>query len=76
MVKTLVLTVFLTVTSSYGPVARKYCSLSEDVPGAGLGYWPDGKERKPNDLCVPGLKRWLACRGTRRSGKKSELVAR
>ena len=36
-------------------------ALSEEyVPGAGLGYWPDGKKRKPNDLCVPVLKRWLA----------------
>ena len=58
------------------PLLANIALSEEDVPGAGLGYWPDRKERKPNDLCVPELKRWLACRGARRSGKKSELVAR
>ena len=48
----------------------------EDVPGASLGTLPDGSVRKPKLLTVPELKRWLACRGARRSGNKAELVQR
>ena len=42
--------------------------LSEDVSGASL----NGKS--PRDLKLEQLKRWLACRGARRSGRKAELV--
>ena len=48
----------------------------KDVPGASLGLRADGKQRKPNELCVPELKRWLACCGARRGGNKAELVQR
>ena len=41
-----------------------------DIPGASLG----GK--RPEDVTVPGLKRWLACRGASHSGRKAELVER
>ena len=48
----------------------------DDVPGASLGKRLDGSVREPHELCVPELKRWLACRGARRSGNKAELVHR
>ena len=48
----------------------------EDVPGASLGKHADGRVRKPHELCVPELKRWLACRGARRSGNEADLVQR
>ena len=48
----------------------------EDVPGASLGKHADGRVRKPHELCVPELKRWLACRGARWSGNKADLVQR
>ena len=41
-----------------------------DIPGASL----DGK--RPEELNVPQLKRWLACRGAPVSGKKPELIDR
>ena len=47
-----------------------YCLLEEDVPGASLFG------QSPDDLNVEQLKRWLACRCARRSGKKPELVKR
>lgn len=52
-------------------IDREIYRLTEkDVPGASL------KGRKPDLLTVVELKRWLACRGARRSGKKAELVTR
>ena len=42
----------------------------DDIPGASLGI------RKPHELKVPELKRWLACRGASRSGKKAALIER
>jgi len=38
--------------------------VEEDVPGAALG------DRLPEELTVPELQRWLACRGASRSGCK------
>lgn len=46
----------------------------DNVPGASLGTHPDRTPRKPNELCIPDLRRWLACRGARQSGNKAELV--
>ena len=43
---------------------------------ASLGKHADGRVRKPHELCMPELKRWLACRGARRSGNKADLVQR
>lgn len=40
------------------------------VPGASL------LNRKPNELTVKELKRWLVCRGAVTTGKKADLVAR
>ena len=42
----------------------------EDVPGASLNG------RKPEQLKVPELKYWLACRGAPTKGRKADLVAR
>ena len=42
----------------------------DDVPGASL------RGREPGVLTVPELKRWLACRGASRRGRKAELVVR
>ena len=42
----------------------------EDVPGASLG------DRLPEELTVPELKRWLACRGASRTGHKQQLIER
>lgn len=44
--------------------------LTEDVPGAALG------KRQPDELKVPELKRWLACRDASRTGLKPQLVQR
>ena len=44
--------------------------VEEDVPGASLG----GK--RPDELKVPELKRWLAARGASRKGNKSALIER
>jgi len=41
-----------------------------DIPGASL----DGK--KPRELNIAQLKRWLACRGAPISGKKPQLIER
>ena len=41
-----------------------------DVPGASL------HGRDPGMLTVPELKRWLACRGASRRGRKADLVLR
>jgi len=49
-------------------LAAIYRLREEDVPGASLS----GKSAE--DLNVEQLKRWLACRGARRSGRKAELV--
>lgn len=47
------------------------CILEEsDIPGAAL----HGK--KPRELNVTQLKRWLSCRGAPVTGKKPELVER
>ena len=40
----------------------------DDIPGASLGI------RKPHELKVPELKRWLACRGA--CGNKAALIER
>ena len=37
------------------------CLRLVDVPGASLGLRQDGTPRSPHELCVPKLKRWLAC---------------
>jgi len=42
----------------------------EDIPGASL----NGK--RPRELNVHQLKRWLSCRGAPVSGKKPELIER
>ena len=42
----------------------------DDIPGASLGI------RKPHELKVPELKRWLACRGATRNGNKAALIER
>ena len=42
----------------------------DDIPGAALGA------RQPEELKVPELKRWLACRGASRTGLKAQLVQR
>ena len=48
-----------------------FCLLEEsDVPGASL----NGK--KPCELNVTQLKRWLSCRGAPVTGKKAELIER
>jgi len=44
--------------------------VEEDVPGAALG------DRLPEELTVPELQRWLACRGASRSGRKRQLIQR
>ena len=49
---------------------KKKLLTEADVPGASL----NGK--KPNDLTVPQLKRWLICRNASIKGKKADLVAR
>ena len=41
-----------------------------DIPGASL----NGK--KPKELNVTQLKRWLSCRGTPTGGKKPQLIER
>ena len=47
------------------------CVLEEsDIPGASL----NGK--KPSELNVVQLKRWLSCRGAPLTGKKAELIER
>ena len=51
-------------------VVASYRLVNDDIPGASL------KGRDPDDLTVPELKIWLACRGTRRKGNKPEVVQR
>ena len=51
-------------------MAEKVLLTESDVPGASLN------DRRPEDLTVVELKRWLACRGAHRSGTKPELVKR
>ena len=60
----------------YANVLADIRLTESDVPGASLGVRSDGSFRKPHELCVPELKRWLACRGARRTGNKAELVER
>lgn len=60
--------VFVLAEGSMDPAA--YRLSEDDVPGASL------KGRLPELLTVVELKRWLACRGARRTGKKAELVKR
>ena len=45
--------------------------VESDIPG---GASLNG--RKPEELTVPQLKRWLQCRKASLKGKKSDLVAR
>lgn len=47
-----------------------YVLEESDIPGASL----NGK--KPSELNVTQLKRWLSCRGAPLTGKKAELVER
>ena len=49
---------------------REIMLTEEDVPGASLSG------RKPADLKVSELKRWLLCRGASLRGKKADLVGR
>ena len=51
-------------------IASAYRLCEDDVPGASL----TGKS--VDLLTIVELKRWLACRGARRSGKKPELQKR
>ena len=51
-------------------VAASYRLVDDDIRGASL------RGRVPDDLTVPELKRWLACRGARRKGNMPELVQR
>ena len=51
-------------------LTKIYRLSEEDVPGASLCG------QSPDDINVEQLKRWLACRCVRRSGKKPELVKR
>lgn len=44
--------------------------LESDIPGASLCG------RDPRQLKIPGLKRWLVCRGGSARGNKADLVAR
>ena len=53
-----------------GRMEDLYSLVEADVPGASLSG------RKPRDLHVPELKRWLACRGASRRGEHAELVKR
>lgn len=47
------------------------CAMDEDeILGASLGG------RKPEDLKVAELKRWLLCRSASTKGKKADLVVR
>ena len=47
------------------------CHLREDdIPGAALNG------RKPEQLKIPELKLWLACRGAPTKGKKADLIER
>ena len=52
------------------PAVSAYELTEEDIPGAALGG------RDPGVLSVAELKRWLACRGASRRGRKAELVLR
>ena len=51
-------------------VAAEVALTEDDIPGAALGA------RQPEELKVPELKRWLACRGASRTGLKAQLVQR
>ena len=54
-----------------GGIGNDFDILSEDnVPGASL----NGK--KPSQLNVTQMKRWLACRGSPTSGNKPQLLER
>lgn len=50
--------------------SRALLLTEEDIPGARLG------SKSVEELSVEELKRWLACRGARRVGKKPELQKR
>ena len=61
----------LVTSKDGGDIATSFDTLSEDdVPGASL----NGK--KPSQLNVTSLKRWLACRGASTSGNKPQLIER
>ena len=51
-------------------VAAEVALTEDDIPGAALGA------RQPEELKVPELKHWLACRGASRTGLKAQLVQR
>ena len=51
-------------------VGSLYELREKDIPGASL------RGRNPGLLTVPELKRWLACHGASRCGRKAELVLR
>ena len=56
--------------SSFVARNAEYELNESDVPGASL------KVRNPRMLTVPELKRWLACRGALRGGRKADVVLR
>lgn len=56
--------------SSFVARNAEYELNESDVPGASL------KGRNPGMLTVPELKRWLACRGALRGGRKADVVLR
>ena len=61
----------MTTSDGSGDIATKFSTLSEDdVPGASL----NGK--KPSQLNVTSLRRWLSCRGAPISGNKPQLIER
>ena len=55
--------------SSVMDVRREGLLKEEDVPGAKLS-------KEPHKCIMEELKRWLECRGIKRSGKKDELIRR
>ena len=58
------------------PLLKNLRLFEANIPGSSLGQFSNGKQREPIHLTVAELKRWLACRGARRSGNKPELVER
>ena len=51
-------------------VAAEVALTEDDIPGAAPGA------RQSEELKVPELKCWLACRGASRTGLKAQLVQR
>ena len=57
-------------TAVCGSTATNGTITEDEVPGASLNG------RKPENLKVPELKCWLACRRLPTKGKKADLIAR